>query len=653
MDDNRPSPEEILGKIKASAPRSKGNLKIFFGACAGVGKTFSMLSSAQEKLKDDMDVVIGVVETHGRIETIKQLEGIPTLPLKKVLRQSIIFSEFDLDAALKREPDIILIDELAHSNLFGSRHPKRWQDVLELLDHGINVYTTLNVQHIDSLNDIVEQITGIKVRETIPDSVFDEADEIVLVDIPSEVILERLREGKVYLGELTQKQAEKNFFKIENLVALREIALRRVAERVEAEKDLYSQFQKKGRKSRVNHILVCIGPGENAEKIIRVAKQYAARNKSVWTVLYVESKEHYFLSKEEVSRVEKNLRQAELLGATTMVVPSLDIAEAIVDFSKEKGIGTILIGKSSRYLSYAFFSHGIVKKVLESINVGDVYVINLQHQDKVTKVNKITKLPIFQSYLKALFILFSVTIIAYTLRPILALDNIIIFYLMGVIFISLSTETIVAMLSAMLALIIYQYVFRDFFTYGVHIFVTLIVFILVSLLVGVQTNKLRIQNDLIKKRAKYNAELYAFTQKLITVKGKAKIVKVTTEHIGHLFGVAVLIWEGDEAGQLQLLSHKDKTLDPKEESAAIWCFENNHEAGKNSNTIPSARGYYLPLSIGERAMGTLGIISKDPSRDLNQEEKNVLLSLVTQATLAFERVKNSEKSDIFRSEYDS
>ncbi len=659
MDYNRPSPEEILNIIKASEPSLKGKLKIFFGACAGVGKTFSMLSSAQEKLKDNVKVMVGVVETHGRVETMKQLEGIPTLPLKPHIRQSATLYEFDLDGALKAAPEILLIDELAHSNLPGSRHPKRWQDVLELLDHGIDVYTTLNVQHLDSLNDIVAQITGIQVRETIPDLIFDEADEIVLVDIPSEIILERLKEGKVYLGEFTKKKAALNFFKIENLVALREMALHRMAERVEAEKDLYLDLQKQKKRGRINHILVCIGPGKNAAKLIRVAKQYAARSKTTWTALYVESKEHFYLSKEEITIIEKNIHQAQLLGASTMVIPSLDIAEAIINFANEKGIGTILIGKSRRYLSGSIFSHSMVKKILESELSLDVYVVNLQN---VRPLFTRPHLPKFQSYAKALFVLVSVTAIAFTLRPVLALDNIIILYLMAIIYIAVSTETLVTVLSVFAALLIHNFVFvppyyhinffREFSYYGIQIVLTVMVFIFISLLLGVQTNKLRIQNQLIKKRAKYNAELYAFTQKLLTAKGKAQIVNVTTEHIGNLFNVIVLIWEADDLGHLQLLSYEDKLLDAKEESAAIWCYENNHEAGKESDTIPSARGYYWPLSIGEKAIGTVGIIAKDVSRELDQEEKSELLALITQATLAFERVRSSEEAKIFSSEYD-
>lgn len=275
---------------------------------------------------------------------------------------------------------------------------------------------------------------------------------------------------------------------------------------------------------------------------------------------------------------------------------------------------------------------------------------------------KKNRAPKLHECFKAFFVLFSVTMISYTMRPILALENVIMFYLMAIIFIAVTTETVIALFSVFVVLLIHNYLFvppyynidlfREFDGYSAQTSLTMLIFILVSLLVGVQTNKLRIQNQLINKRAKYNAELYAFSQKLLTAKGKSKIVKITTDHIGSLFNVVVLVWEGDDAGNLQLLTHKDRILDPKEESAAIWCFENNHEAGKDSDTIPSARGYYWPMSIGESAVGTVGIFAKDPNRELDQEEKSELLALITQATLAFDRVKSYEKADIFSSEYD-
>ena len=241
MDETRPLPEEILKRIPNKSKR-QGKLKIFFGACAGAGKTYDMLSTAQQELKDNVDVVAGIVETHGRLETGMLLEGIPKLPLKEIEYQGIVLRDFDIDTALKRNPDILLVDELAHNNIKGARHPKRWQDIQELLDAGIDVYTTLNVQHLESLNDTVANLTGVRVKETVPDSVFDHADEIVLVDIPSEVILERLQEGKVYLGEFAKQRAAQHFFKIENLIILRELALRRTAERVDALRDIYQEY---------------------------------------------------------------------------------------------------------------------------------------------------------------------------------------------------------------------------------------------------------------------------------------------------------------------------------------------------------------------------------------------------------------------------
>jgi two-component system, OmpR family, sensor histidine kinase KdpD len=305
MKEERPDPQQLLKQVEKTEKR-KGKLKIFFGACAGVGKTYAMLSAASEKLKENVDVIVGIVETHGRVEIVKLLDNMPFLPMQKIEYHGITLRELDIDAAIARKPSILLVDELAHTNPATSRHPKRWHDIQELLEHGIDIYTTLNVQHIESLNDVVADLTGIRVKETIPDSIFDEADEIVLVDVPSEVIIERLNEGKVYLGEFAKRRASQNFFKIENLITLREIALRRTAERVDALHSLYRKYQaKEGRKSVIDNILVCIGPGLMAIKLIRTAKQLSSKLKVNWTVLYVENLTHETLDDDEKILIEK------------------------------------------------------------------------------------------------------------------------------------------------------------------------------------------------------------------------------------------------------------------------------------------------------------------------------------------------------------
>src|SRR4051812_569153 len=318
-DESRPDPDELLSRISAEENEAqvlnrRGKLKIFFGACAGVGKTYSMLSAGKSSLNEGLDVVIGLVETHGREETKKLLDGLPILPHREVQYRGTLIKEFDLDAAIARKPQLVLLDELAHTNAPGSRHPKRWQDVDELLDAGINVYTTINVQHLESLNDVVARITGVWVKETVPDAIFDKADEISLVDIPSEELLKRLKEGKVYIAPEAKKRAAQNFFKKSNLIALRELALRRTAERVDALMDVY--------KSRAGQswvgsdkLLVCIGPDVLPGKLVRVAKRTASGMKAPWTAVYIENDRHYRLSEEGKQAVERTLRLAERMGA--------------------------------------------------------------------------------------------------------------------------------------------------------------------------------------------------------------------------------------------------------------------------------------------------------------------------------------------------
>ncbi|MFN9114084.1 MAG: universal stress protein, partial [Bacteroidota bacterium] len=353
-DETRPDPDELLSRIEAEQKaseeqRTRGRLKIFFGACAGVGKTYAMLSAGKQALAEGIDAVVGLVETHGREDTKKLLEGLPILPSREVQYSGTLIKEFDLDAALARKPKLILLDELAHNNAPGSRHPKRWNDVDELLDAGIDVYTTINVQHLESLNDVVARITGIWVKETVPDAVFDKADEISLVDIPTEDLLKRLKEGKVYIAPEAKKRAAQNFFKKSNLIALRELALRRTAERVDAQMDDYkSQGGMSQAWSGADRILVCIGPDALSNKLVRAAKRMAGGLKAPWTAIYVETDRHQMLSKEGQEQLDRTKRLAQRMGAEIEVVKGQNAPEEIVNFARANNMTKIIVGKKPR-----------------------------------------------------------------------------------------------------------------------------------------------------------------------------------------------------------------------------------------------------------------------------------------------------------------
>src|SRR5487761_2155653 len=346
MTDSRPDPDRLLDRINEEEIRAtRGKLKIFFGASAGVGKTYAMLSSAHQQAQKVTDIVIGVVETHGRKETESLLEGLECLPLKEVSYGDKVLKEFDIDGALARKPELILIDELAHSNVPGSRHPKRWQDVHELLSSGIDVYSTVNVQHLETLNNVVGGITGIRVWETVPDHVFDAADEVVLVDLPPDELLQRLKEGKIYLPHQAER-AIQNFFRKGNLIALRELALRRTADRVDSQMIQYRRDKSVAPVWQTREsLLACIGPGEGSDRIIRSAARIATRFDVPWHVIYVETPELRHLSENRRLHILKNLKLAQETGAETASLSGSDAVETIIDYAREHNLAKVVVGR--------------------------------------------------------------------------------------------------------------------------------------------------------------------------------------------------------------------------------------------------------------------------------------------------------------------
>ena len=345
----RPDPDELLARVnRERALALRGRLKIFFGAAAGVGKTYAMLLAAKERRAENCDIIVGLIETHGRKETAALLEGLEQLPPKVINYRRNTFKEFDLEAVLKRKPSIILVDELAHSNAEGCRHPKRWQDIEELLNAGIDVYTALNVQHLESLNDEIGQISGIRVWETVPDTVFENADEIELVDLPPDDLLDRLKDGKVYLPQQAQL-AIKHFFRKGNLIALRELALRQTASRVDAQMQDYREDNAIADVWQVSErIMVCIGPNTLAERLVRAGKRFASSLRAEWLVVYVETPELKRMSAEKRDSVLRILRFAEQLGAETLVISAFDISAAIINLCNERNVTKIVLGKPTR-----------------------------------------------------------------------------------------------------------------------------------------------------------------------------------------------------------------------------------------------------------------------------------------------------------------
>lgn len=643
--ETRPDPDQLLRQLKRDTKQS-GELKLFFGACAGAGKTYAMLADAQQKLQEGYKVLSGIVETHGRTETGKLLAGIPILPLREIQYENIILKEMDLDSALRQKPDILLVDELAHTNAVGSRHPKRWQDILELLEHGIDVYTTLNVQHIESLVDTVENITGIRVKETIPNSIFARADEIILVDIPSEVILERLQEGKVYLGEFAKQRAAQNFFKIENLIALREIALRLTAERVDALRDQQYQVGKKPPISE--KILVCIGPHSSSAMLVRKAKQDADKLKCPFTVLYVENARHYRLTKEEQDFVKKTLYSAEQIGAKTRVLQENHVAEAIIHYAQKNGFTRILVGKSSKPKWKRKIWGSLVNDLIELSNTALVYVFH-EETPPIKKLLNITLRPHWIDFLNTIFTMAICTLLGYPGTAWLIPENVIMIYFAGVVIIAANTDRYAAILAAILSVICYKFFFIEphydlgLDSYSIQDLITLAVLLLTGLTITTLTSQLRMQIQSARQREKYTAELYTFSKKLIVTPGKNKIATVAAHHIGDIFNASANIWLPDHEKNIKI-SDSEILVNVKEESVARWTFLNNKTAGLGTDTMPSAKGYYLPLTNGERTFGVLGVTPKDPNKTFNSEENMMLEALAIQVALALERTEIAENT---------
>lgn len=446
---NRPDPDQLLDKLQRDEEKQRrGQLKIFFGASAGVGKTYAMLQAAHQRRQEGVDVVVGIVETHGRSETAALLDGLDVLPLARLDHRGRTLAEFDLDAALARRPGLMLVDELAHSNVPGARHLKRWQDVHELLDAGIDVYTTVNVQHLESLNDVVGAITGIRVWETVPDRVFDAADEVTLVDLPAEELLERMRDGKVYLAQQAER-AVRNFFRKGNLIALRELALRRTADRVDAQMREYRADRAIQRIWQARErLLVCVGPGPEAPTLVRAAARLAASLKADWLAVYVEMPRLQRLPDAQRERTLNALKLAAELGAETATLAGHDAVAALIGYAKVRNVSKVVAGGSQKTGLSRWLAQPFGEKLAERAGDVDLMLIRASASDEV-RAGRIdahardwrdafARLGGHRSpprhYAYAAAICAAITVIASAMSGRLDLTNLVMLYLLGVVF---------------------------------------------------------------------------------------------------------------------------------------------------------------------------------------------------------------------------
>ncbi|WP_332877786.1 two-component system sensor histidine kinase KdpD [Massilia sp. S19_KUP03_FR1] len=646
-DPQRPDPDALLAHVQAQDRRAaRGKLRIYFGASAGVGKTFSMLAAARKLKGDGSTVLVGVVETHGRSETAAMLEGLDVLPLKTVDYRGKSISEFDLDGALERAPPLILMDELAHSNAAGSRHPKRWQDVEELLDAGIDVFTTVNVQHLESLNDVVGGITGIRVAETVPDTVFDLADEVVLVDLPADELLARLKDGKVY-QEQQAERASRNFFRKGNLIALRELALRRTADRIDDDVRAYrveksiDAIWKTGAA-----LLACVGPRPECDHVVRSTARLAGQLGTGWHAIYIETPALQHLPAAQREQTLKNLKLAQDLGATTAVLSGSDIALTAVEYARSHNLSKIALGRGHR--SWPWRTAHIRRIAdyapdIDLIEIGDAAnqtapAKAASRDQRELDASTLRSKRRVWSYAWAAIASIGTALLTTPLLAYLDLANIAMLFLLVVVLVAVRFGRGPSVLATCVSVACFDFFFvAPRFTFAVSDFqylITFAVMLAVGLITGHLTSNLRFQARVASQREARSRALYEFARELSGALQTDQIFETTRTVIQRAFRARAVLLVPDADGRL-LAPHDPTTLDV---GIAQWAFDHAEAAGLGTDTLPASKVFYLPLVAPMRTRGILAIEPEHARWILIPEQRQQLDTFAALAAIALERV---------------
>jgi two-component system, OmpR family, sensor histidine kinase KdpD len=652
-EERRPDPDKLLEAIRAEHKEpGRGRLKIFFGYVAGVGKTYAMLEAAQQQAAAGVDVVAGYVEPHARPETMALLEGLELLPPIIVDYRGVEAREFDLDAALARRPELILVDELAHSNAPGLRHAKRWQDVEELLLAGINVHTTLNVQHIESLNDIVAQITGVRVRETVPDSIFDEADSVELVDLPPQELVDRLQEGKVYVPAQAQKAME-SFFKRPNLGALREIALRRTADRVHEHVETARVATADMRTwATMETLMVCIGPSPTSGKVIRTAKRMAAALNAHWIAASVETSRTQRMSDTQRGQLMQNVRLAEHLGAETVTIAGEDVADEIVSYAKSRNATKIVIGKTGEPRWKQVLGGTVVDKVLRGSSDVDVYVIQgLGEAEQTVAPQPRRRERTWNLYLKALaLVLLGGGVSALFQDWGLAEANKAMVFLLVVALVAVRWGRGPGILASVVSVLAFDFFFvPPYFTFAVsdaQYVISFAVLLVIAVLLSTMAGRVRSQVQLLRSREQRAETLYRLNRELAGISGSHQLALAAERQLTGALGTEVLVYLVHSGNKLEpVLPTQDAPApDSRERAVAQWTFDNAHRAGSGTDTLPDAGYLYLPMATPQGVLGVLGVRPPAPDVLLSPEYRQLLETVATQVGLAIERDQLAEQT---------
>jgi two-component system sensor histidine kinase KdpD len=645
MNERRPDPEIFLERIRQDEARpARGRLKIFFGANAGVGKTYAMLVEAHERKRAGTAVVVGVAETHGRSETAALLEGLEALPPRAVEYKGSTLLEFDLDAALVRRPELILVDELAHTNAPGSRHAKRWLDIDELLKAGIDVYTTLNVQHVESVYDVVAQITGVSVRELIPDEVLEKADEIELVDLPPDDLLQRLKEGKVYLPHQAER-AREHFFQKGNLIALRELALRLTAERVDAQMESYRRAHAIDRTWSVGgRIMVCVGEPESGLRLVRAARQMAARLDAEWIAVHVERPGEMAPSDRARAHTVDVLGYAEELGAETAMLSGARPADELLAYARERNVSRILVGKPtrSRWMEAALGS--MVGTLLRRSGEIDVFVMSGETAEKRPERRAPENAPVrWRDYGSSLLAVGATTAIAWLLHQWFAPTNLVMIYLLGVMWVAVNFGRGPATVASILSVAVFDFFFvPPMFTFAVsdtQYVVTFLVMLAAALVISTMASRLRQQTEAARRRERRTAALYSLSRDLAAIPDRGQLLAAAARRVEDVFEMRAVFLLPDERGRLAVPAEAAPTVAPDEHDRGVaqWAFDHEQPAGAGTPTLPASKGLYLPLVGARGSVGILGVLPGARRQALAADQLRLIETFGNQIALALER----------------
>jgi two-component system sensor histidine kinase KdpD len=644
--------------LATTKDRRQGRLKIFLGAAPGVGKTYEMLLAGKAKLREGVDVVVGLVETHGRAETMALLDGFDILPRTQIEYRGRSLAEMDLDAILARKPQLVLIDELAHTNVPGSRHAKRYQDVEEVLAAGIDVYSTLNIQHLESLNDVVAQITRVRVRETLPDHVIDQADEIEVIDLTPKDLIQRLQEGKIY-GKQVAERAIDHYFSEGNLTALREMALRRTAQRVDDQMLDYMQAHAiRGPWAAGERIVVCINEHPSSLSLVRYARRTADRLQAKWEALYIETTRHQSLSEADRDRVASALRLAEHLGGGAVTIPGRQIATDLIDYARANNITRIIIGKSHRTRWFELLHGSVVHDLVRRSGTIDIHVVAGEAEPVAAAPDEADDTPAgkpfdFAPYLVSTVMVALAAGIGFPINQAINLPNISMLFLAAVLFSAMRYGLWPSLYTSLISMLAYNYLFLPpLYTLTIadpSNVVALFFFLIVAIFTSQLAARVRLEANASRKRANSTAALYGFSRKIAAIGEMDDLLWATAHQIASMLKLHVILLL-PENGVLQVRAGypPEDELNEADLAAATWAWTQGKPAGRDAETLPGARRLFLPLRTERTLVGVMGIDREASGPLLTPDDRRLLDAICDQAAIAIERISLASDIDQVR-----